>query len=233
MNQEQRHSDDIEDIIYTPPRFIYRWGITSIMIVILTCLCLSAFIHFPSFLMSRIKFHGVKSLVNVRIPDSSVVTQILVVNGQVVNNKQLLAVVEHRGRKDSVFSSINGRVFYAGIVHEGALIDSSQLIFDLHPNTSYYGELEVPDQRMDEVSPGQKVIFKSLDGSEDIGSGVITYVTHDRLNPQKKIAEVEVLKLRKEFSSTIEDGVLADALITLSDRPLLAQIIENFGLGKR
>lgn len=119
MPDQQKYSDnlhlrseEVQEIISTPPAWLIRWGIT--LVFILTCLIilLSFFITYPDYIQAKV-------LVTTRVPPERIVARtsgqiekLFVENGDHVVTGQALAAIKSTAKLEDVLygvATFNGR----------------------------------------------------------------------------------------------------------------------------
>lgn len=91
---QQNHSEDLQDIISSPPAWLLRWGITVFFMVLLLILSLSAFIQYPDTVKTQLKINSFNSPKPVITRISGKLNKLLVHNGDNVVAGQTLAYLE-------------------------------------------------------------------------------------------------------------------------------------------
>ncbi|QTE50963.1 HlyD family efflux transporter periplasmic adaptor subunit [Mucilaginibacter rubeus] len=93
-SEEVRHSDDMQDIITAVPPWLLRWGITVFFGVLVLALCLSVFIRYPDVVKAQLKITTPDKPKQLVAKISGKLVSILVVNNQIVHDRQPLAFIE-------------------------------------------------------------------------------------------------------------------------------------------
>lgn len=92
--EQNVHSEDLQDIIGSPPHRLIRWGITWILLLILMILLLSAFIRYPDVVQSTIQISTADAPKVIPARHSGHLAHILVQDGDNVRAGQQLAWIE-------------------------------------------------------------------------------------------------------------------------------------------
>ncbi|MEB2774733.1 HlyD family efflux transporter periplasmic adaptor subunit [Algoriphagus sp. D3-2-R+10] len=87
----QLRSEEVQEIISTPPVWLIRWGITLVFLVTCGLICLSFFIKYPDFIMSRVVVTTVEPTEKTISKTSGQIDKIWVSNGEKVHAGQLMA----------------------------------------------------------------------------------------------------------------------------------------------
>lgn len=95
-------SEEVTEIITTVPSWILRRGITLILLVLLSIILLSAFIHYPDVVKTSLKVNSLNSPKGVLAHQSGKLVKILVKENQQVQNKQPLAFIESTAKHSDV-----------------------------------------------------------------------------------------------------------------------------------
>jgi multidrug resistance efflux pump len=88
-------SDEVQEILGTPPRWIIRWGITIMLLVVAVLLGGSYFYKYPDFIISRVTILSEKPPVQIVAKSDGKIDQLFVSNNQQVGQGDLLAVIEN------------------------------------------------------------------------------------------------------------------------------------------
>lgn len=101
-DDQNRHTDDVKDIIETVPPWILRWGITLFFVVLLLILVLSAIIRYPDIVKTQLKIESPNSPKKVISKVAGKLTKLLVKENIAVVNGQQLAYVESTGNHEKI-----------------------------------------------------------------------------------------------------------------------------------
>jgi multidrug efflux pump subunit AcrA (membrane-fusion protein) len=88
-------TEDVNEILTSTPKWILRWGISVIFILILTCVALSYFIRYPDILTADITLTTINPPVTLVAKNNGKLVHLLVKNNQVVKANQTIAVIEN------------------------------------------------------------------------------------------------------------------------------------------
>lgn len=86
-------SEEVNEILSETPRWILRWGITVVFIVILTGIALSWFIRYPDVITTGISITAVNPPVTLVAKKNGKLSHLLIRNGQHVHGGQLLGII--------------------------------------------------------------------------------------------------------------------------------------------
>jgi len=89
------HSEEVHEILGTPPGWIIRWGITIIMIVILIILVGTWYFKYPDIIHSRITILSENPPVQIVARSTGKIDELFVNNNQKVTEGEILAVIEN------------------------------------------------------------------------------------------------------------------------------------------
>lgn len=103
-NNNQPHSEDIEDIISAPPSALLRWGITGVFFVILLIVGLSAFIRYPDIVQATVRISSVDAPKAVISKLSGTIVNLLVEENEKVAKGQALAWLESTADHEQVIT---------------------------------------------------------------------------------------------------------------------------------
>lgn len=94
INYQEINSEEVQEIITAIPKWIVRWGITLILAVLGTIIFLSALIQYPDVVRVNLKVNSLNSPKQVLAKKSGKLIKLLVKDGQIVKENQLLAFFE-------------------------------------------------------------------------------------------------------------------------------------------
>ena len=98
-NQEEDNitfrSEEVNEILTSTPKWILRWGISVIFILIVTAISLSYFIRYPDILTADITLTTLNPPVTLVAKSSGKLTHLLVNNNQSIHLNQPIAVIEN------------------------------------------------------------------------------------------------------------------------------------------
>jgi len=88
-------SDEVQEILGTPPRWIIRWGITIMLLVVLVLLAGSYFYKYPDLISSRVTIVSENPPVQIVAKSNGKLDQLFVVNNQQVEAGEILGLIEN------------------------------------------------------------------------------------------------------------------------------------------
>ncbi len=95
LEQLELRSEEVEEILSTPPNWMTRWGITVVFFVILMVLAASCVISYPDVITSKIKITTEIPVEKIEAKSSGRIVKLLVEDQQEVKQGQILAVIEN------------------------------------------------------------------------------------------------------------------------------------------
>lgn len=95
-------TEEVNEILSSTPKWIFRWGISVIFILILTGIALSYFIRYPDVLTAKITLTTLNPPANLLSKTNGKLTHLLVKNNEMVNSNQVIAVVENTANYSDV-----------------------------------------------------------------------------------------------------------------------------------
>ncbi|REG84539.1 HlyD family secretion protein [Algoriphagus antarcticus] len=98
----QLRSEEVQEIITTPPAWLIRWGITLVFMITCGLIFLSFFIKYPDFIMSRVLVTTVEPTEKMIARTSGQIDKIWVNNGEKVSAGQPLASIKSTSNVHSV-----------------------------------------------------------------------------------------------------------------------------------
>lgn len=174
FENDQRHTEDVQEIIDAPPRWLIRWGITICAAVLLIIISMSAILKYPDVVSTKVVIHPLDPPLVYSIDQESKVIRLLARNDQIVERGEVLAIIENSKTQTALIAEFKGRLAYTGIINENQILVSRGPLFKLHKiNTGFYGEIFISDKDLDRVNKGSLVNLK-VKGGESLGPACIT-----------------------------------------------------------
>jgi multidrug resistance efflux pump len=235
-SEESLHTEQVQDIIGTPPRWLYQWGITLVLAVVLLCLFISSVINYPEAVKTQIEMLSASSADGISFKDSARLIKILAPNDTTVKKGESLAIIENAIGKITIKAPKSGKLTYAGIVHEGELLAPGQNIFFISLGYSdFYGEMIIPQNEAYKVKPGQTVFVKlrnSPDEKRSLLKGIIRYISSDQPKNEQYLAEVDFDNLNNKTEYLLlRNGTVADAEVITANATLFHRLIKSLTKG--
>lgn len=100
-------SDEVQEILGTPPRWIIRWGITIMLLVVLVLLAGSYIFKYPDLITARVTILSENPPVQIVAKSSGKLDQIFVENNQTVTEGELLGVIENTANYRDAYSLLS------------------------------------------------------------------------------------------------------------------------------
>lgn len=133
-----------------------------------------------------------------------------------------------------VSATVAGKVGYVGILQENQNVSVNQQLFIINPgNSSFFGEVQVPQYNMGKVALNQKVLVKLHSYPfEEYGviNGKISYLTDVALKDSVFFAKVQLQNQSQQKNKQIivlKQGMMADAEIITRESSLLQRFLRN------
>ncbi len=140
-------TEEVNEILTSTPKWIFRWGISVIFILIITAITLSYFIRYPDVLTAEITLTTLNPPVTLVSKNNGKLTYLLVKNNELVKENQTIAVIENTANyKDILYLFDNGN----------ALINQLKLR-DTIPQITIKDSLKVG-----ELTPNYLMVLKSI-----------------------------------------------------------------------
>ncbi|HZH73949.1 MAG TPA: HlyD family efflux transporter periplasmic adaptor subunit [Mariniphaga sp.] len=95
MEDIEIRSEEVQEILGTPPRWIIRWGITIMLFVVAILLGGSFFYKYPDFISARITILSENPPVQIVAKSNGKLDQLFIKNNQLVQKNEVLAVIEN------------------------------------------------------------------------------------------------------------------------------------------
>lgn len=222
---DQQHTEEMQDIITAPPRWLLRWGITLFFSTLLLILGMSALIRYPDIVKTQLKINSANSPKPVVARRSGKLIKILTQEEQNIIEGQPLAYLESTADHQQVLDllkslknvqkqvyeiHLNGlKLFYTpNDLHLGEVQDSYQSFFQSYLNYKasafdgiYQKKREYLRRELDAISKQrvQLVLQKRLQEKE-YGLAEQEYNIYQKLTEKRVMAPME---LKREESKLI------------------------------
>ncbi|MBW6533549.1 MAG: HlyD family secretion protein [Mariniphaga sp.] len=96
-------SDEVQEILGTPPRWIIRWGITIMLLVVMILLAGSYYYKYPDLISSRITIVSENPPVQIVAKSNGKLDQLFVVNNQQVEAGEILGLIENTANYNDAY----------------------------------------------------------------------------------------------------------------------------------
>jgi multidrug efflux pump subunit AcrA (membrane-fusion protein) len=106
-NELIKHTDDIQDIITTPPSWILKWGISLFFCLLLLVIGLSAIIRYPDIIRTQLVINSSNSPKPIVSKVSGKIQRLLVEEGAQVKEGQSLAFLESTAKHEDILKLLN------------------------------------------------------------------------------------------------------------------------------
>lgn len=232
--QEPVHTEQVQDIIGTPPIWLYRWGISLVLIIILLCMLVSSFIQYPEVVKTKLKIIFEEPLQTISLKDSARLRTILIENNQKIKKGQILAIAESEVGEITIKATNDGKLNYVGMIYENERLRPGQIIFNIATyNNNFYGEMPIPTYGENKVKPGQTVFvtFKNYqDEGQNVLQGKIKYIADNTFKNEGYVAKVDFPfdgKSNTHTSIILRNGMVADAQIVTVPSTIFHRITQS------
>ncbi len=140
-------TEEVNEILTSTPKWILRFGISVIFILILTGVALSYFIKYPDILTADITLTTLNPPVNLVAKNNGKLTHLLVINNAAIKANETIAVIENTANyKDVLY-----------LFEIGNTIVNQLKLSDTIPNITIKDSLKVG-----EITPNYLLVLKSI-----------------------------------------------------------------------
>ncbi len=231
---EQRHTDEMQDIIGTPPSWLLRWGIAIFFSVLVLILSLAELIRYPDVVQTQLKMRSLSLPQQVIVKTPGRLIKLLAGNNKLVKSEQELAIIESGDFKTILTAPQAGKLTYAGILHEKQPVVLNQPLFNININNNdFFGEMIIPQASIGKVKEGQQVMIKLRSYAyEEYGMlhGTIKYIIDNPAKDGEYIAEVDLKNQNitdMNRSLSLKQGMIANAEIITQSSSLFKRLAGN------
>jgi multidrug efflux pump subunit AcrA (membrane-fusion protein) len=229
-NVQDRHTDDIHEIITKVPSWIVRWGIVIFFAILLMAVGVSIIIKYPDTVKGKLKIESSDISKPVVITASSTVRKVLAPQGAIVKAGQpTVYLVTQDSTKQVVLNATkDGRVAYMAIVQPGAILKAGQELFTIHPvHEQFFGVMEVPASVINKLKVGQTVLVNitgySFNGNDKL-NGRISYIADEPVKQGTFLLKVSFTDVENVH---LKNWMIVDAEIITQDATVFSRISKN------
>lgn len=95
-------TEEVNEILTSTPRWLFRWGISVIFILIILFVTLSYFVKYPDVLTANITLTTINPPISLRSKSNGKLTYLLVKNNDLLKASQIIAVIENTANYNDV-----------------------------------------------------------------------------------------------------------------------------------
>jgi multidrug resistance efflux pump len=150
MSEEKElelRSEDVTEILTAAPKWIFRWGIFIVFILIVSAISLSNFIRYPDILTAKIVLTTLNPPIDLVAKTEGKLTHLLVKNGEAVSANQTIAVIENTAN-------------YKDVLY---LLNESNLLIEKLKLSDTIVEVSIQDSlNVGEITPSYLMVLKTM-----------------------------------------------------------------------
>ena len=95
-------AQEVNEILTSTPKWVLRWGIFVVFILILTSIALSYFIRYPDIITADITLITINQPITCFAKNNGKLAYLLVKNNDLVNKNQIIAIIENTSKYEDV-----------------------------------------------------------------------------------------------------------------------------------
>jgi len=235
---DNRHTEEMEDIITKVPSWILRWGITLFFGILLVVVSISVIIRYPDTLKTNLKIMSPNIALPVNAPVSGELTKILIKKGEIVKKGQPLAIMTNitdPGKTFILTAPQDGEAAFVAIVQTGYQLKVNQQVFTINPaNSQYFGVIELPGSNINKIKLGQQVLIKLRNyPEEEYGQlkGTISYIADEPGREGFFTLKVNFDKSGLQRTIQLKTWMVADAEIITKDVSVESRVLKSIFKG--
>ncbi len=143
VNSIEIRSDEVQEIMGTPPKWIVRWGIVIIFLVVLVLLTGSYFYKYPDLIIARVTIVSENPPVSVVARSDGKLDKIFVSDKQKVEANKILGIIENPANYEDTYELIEFLDSVQNYINQPELFSTSlfKKEFSLGQNHSFYSSL--------------------------------------------------------------------------------------------
>ncbi|RAI86791.1 HlyD family secretion protein [Algoriphagus yeomjeoni] len=206
----QLRSEEVQEIITTPPAWLIRWGITMVFLITCVLIFLSFFIKYPDFIMSRVMVTTVEPTEKIIARTSGQIDRLWVDNGEKVQAGQPLASIKST-------SDVSSVMLLKKLLNEVPFGERNRFFFPIDSLSDVVlGEIELAFVEFEQSYMEFKLLERLQPSQVQLeGNRQSIQEIHGRLTSQlaqKEILERKVSLVEKDFNRNkklYEGGIIA------------------------
>ena len=239
MEEHERielRSDDVQEIIGTPPRWIVRWGTFIICAALMTLVGVSFYIDYPDKVMGEIKLTSQTAPARINIPQPGNISELLVKDKDEVKKGDLLMVIKDAAHyqdvidlEDQIIPIRNAkpnRLRRTRIEPEGFELGGLQSFYsDFLTTFQQYQYYEIADadrklimkfdQEIKQINKKIEILEKRKDlAIQQEGAAETLYKRYEQMHNDQVISRQEVDAKFKEWSDATQNKQRIDEEIS-------------------
>jgi len=237
IQETERHTEDMQEIITKVPSWILRWGIMLFFGILLMVVAISVFIRYPDTIKSSLKFESSGITVPVVSSVPGTVTNLWAKQGTIVKKGQALATIEtvKPNSEYTLTAPQDGKLSFVTIVQRGIFLKANQVTFIIHPvNEQFFGIMEIPSSQIDKIKIGQQVLISLRNyPADEYGQlkGSVNYITDEPSNNGLFIIKVTLNSAGSKSPVAFKSWMIADAEIITQNVSLQNRIFKSIFKG--
>jgi biotin carboxyl carrier protein len=230
---QDRHTEDMQEIITKVPSWILRWGITLFFGILLMVVGISVLVRYPDTIKGGLKIESSVFAQPVMAVLPCRITKVFIKKGENVKKGQMLATICGYSGLTEVYTLIapqDGKAAFVSIVQPGGLLKAGQEVFVIHPaNEQFFGVMQIPENNIGKIKTGQQVQIKLRNyPAEEYGQlkGTISYITDE---PVQGFFTVKVTLITSQLKHPVElkSWMTADAEIITESVSLQRRLLKT------
>jgi len=228
---EERHTEEVHEIITKVPSWIVRWGILLFFGILLFILSITAVIRYPDTIKTPVRLQTTAAAYPVMV-SAGVIQTVSIKPGAAVKRGQLLATILNNDNEAlNVSAPVDGVVSSPAILQPGSIIPPNTPLFTIHPvNEHFYGDLRLPTAGINKIKIGQRVLISLKNfPPEEYGQldGHISYITDEPDKNGMFSAKVTLNSSALKKQVVLRSWMTGDAEIITQDVSLATRLLRN------
>jgi hypothetical protein len=234
LQNTNRHTDDIQEIITKPPSWILKWGILLCFGTLLTLFGISIVIRYPDTIKAKLKIGSTGYSIPVSINTPGKILKLYIKSGQTVKSGQaLMSVKILNDSYDTLIikSPGYGNVAFVGVIEPGHHLNANEEAFNIHPvDEQFFGVTEIPQDLINKIKLGQDVLihFKNYP-IDEYGQlrGKITYIADEPIKTGFFTVKINLIHSQIKSPISLKIWMTGEAEIITENISLQKRIYRN------
>lgn len=235
--QEEKHTEEMQEIITKVPSWILRWGIMLFWGILLIAAGISVLVRYPDIVKANLKIISSNPSKTVIATTNGLLTKIFVRSGSEVSRGQKLAYVQSISNPAEGYflkSTQDGTVAFISIIQQGSSISPGQELFRINSLIEhFYGVTAISQSNINKVNVGQTVHINILGYPVDKYGQITGSVSFIADEPDKTGVYMVKVLFGKNNKLRLKEWMVGNAEIITEDVSLQARVYKTILKGLR
>lgn len=227
--QTRLYSEIVSDILSTPPKSIFRWGHTLLLMFFIVFFTISYFISYPETVDGESQLITVPHIQSIIVEKKGEIDSILVKNKQIVNSNTNLIIIRDKSKCNIFKSNFKGIVYFPKLWQKKSIVNAGETILNIVPLDidSILCEIKVSADQINKIKIGQSVKIKIPSLNKPLRGEVCTIYSIPDKNNQFTIGAKLINWEHNDYNIEYQSEIIGSASIKIKDMNLLDRIFNE------